>query len=159
MKATTISLDSIDRTLLDALQANARISNAELARQVDLSPSGLQKRLRKLQSQNLIRKFTTILNRQALGFDMLCIVHITLNRHTEDGIENFRTVVQDIPEVQECYQMTGMDDYMLKIIVQNVEHLEQFLTHTLTPIPAVDRFRTSIVLKEIKSSTAIPIKA
>ena len=151
-------LDSIDRALLTALQKNARISNADLARQVDLSPSGLQKRLRKLQAQGLIKSFTTILNRQALGFDMMCMVHITLNRHTLDGIHKFRAVIQDIPEVQECYQMTGMDDYLLKVIVQNVEHLEQFLTNTLTPIPAIDRFRTSIVLKEIKSSTDVPIK-
>ena len=151
-------LDKIDRALLTALQKNARISNADLARQVDLSPSGLQKRLRKLQAQGLIKSFTTILNRQALGYDMMCMVHITLNRHTQDGIQKFRTVIQDIPEVQECYQMTGMDDYLLKVIVQNVEHLEQFLTHTLTPIPAIDRFRTSIVLKEVKSSTDVPIK-
>ena len=157
MGASINSLDSIDRALLNALQENARISNAELARQVDLSPSGLQKRLRKLQDQGLVEQYTAILNRQALGYDMVCIVHITLNRHSTDGVENFRTTMQAIPEVQECYQLTGMDDYLLKIIVRNVEHLEFFLTNTLTPIPAIDRFRTSVVLKEIKSSTVVPI--
>ena len=153
------SLDNIDRALLTALQSNARLSNAELARRVDLSPSGLQKRLRKLQQSGLVENYTAILNRRALGYDMLCVVHITLNRHTPDGVENFRVTIADMPEVQECYQLTGMDDYLLKVIVRNVEHLEQFLTNKLTPIPAIDRFRTSIVLNEVKSSTYVPISA
>ena len=159
MNDSTPTLDAIDRALLAALQNNARLSNAALARRVDLSPSGLQKRLRKLQESGMVENYTAILNRRALGYDMLCVVHITLNRHTVDGVENFRLTIADIPEVQECYQLTGADDYLLKIIVKNVEHLEEFLTQKLTPIPAIDRFRTSIVLNEVKSSTFVPISA
>ena len=150
-------LDEIDRTLLSTLQDNARLSNAELARRVELSPSGLQKRLRRLEDQGLIQQYTAILNRQALGYGMLCVVHITLNRHTLEGINTFRDMMRSLDEVQECFQLTGNDDYQLKIIVRDVEHLEDFLSNTLTPIPAISRFRTSIVLKQVKSTTTVPV--
>jgi Lrp/AsnC family leucine-responsive transcriptional regulator len=150
-------LDDIDREVLRHLQEEARISNAELARRVDLSPPGLQKRLRKLEASGVIERYTTVINREALDFDMLCIVQVTLQRHEPEAVGRFRDLVQQMPEVLECYHLTGEFDYLLKVVVRNRRHLEQFLLETLTPVPGMDKIRTSLVLSEIKSTTCVPI--
>lgn len=153
----TSELDERDRTMLRQLQGNARISNAELARQVELSPPGLQKRLRKLEENGVIEGYVTLVNREALGFDMLCFVQVTLQRHEPQAIERFRDLVQTLPEVLECHHITGEYDYLLKVVVYNRKHLEQFLMETLTPIPGMDKIRTSLVLSEIKTTTSVPV--
>lgn len=154
-----IQLDAKDHELLRLLQANARISNAELARHVDLSPPGLQKRLRRLESAGVIEDYVTLVNREALGYDMLCIIQINLQRHEPEAIARFRDRVQDLPEVLECYHLTGQYDYLMKIVVRNRKHLERFLMETLTPIPSMDTIRTSLVLSDIKVTTAVPVRS
>lgn len=155
----TIVLDDLDRTLLRALQEDARQSNAELARQVDLSATGLHKRLRRLEEAGVIAGYTVLLDREALGFDMLCFVQVTLQRHEPDAVDNFRREVQKMPEVLECHHLTGEFDYLLKVIVRNRNHLEQFILNTLTPVRGMDKIRTSLVLSEIKAAAAVPLDA
>ena len=150
-------LDSIDRQLLQHLQQDARISNAELARRVELSPPGLQKRLRKLEELKVISQYVTLLNYEALGYEMLCFVQVTLQRHKPEMVIGFKAAVQDMPEVLECHFLTGEYDYLLKIVVRNRKQLEQFLLEKLTPVPGMDKLRTSVVLSEIKSTTAVSI--
>lgn len=152
-----IELDDVDRALLAYLQADARITNTELARRVELSPPGLQKRLKKLEESGVIAQYVTLVNREALGFDMLCYVQVTLQRHEPTAVSNFREAVQHMPEVLECYHLTGEYDYLIKVIVRNRRHLEQFLLETLTPVPGMDKIRTSLVLSEIKTTTAVPL--
>ncbi len=152
-----IELDDVDRVLLASLQADARITNTELARRVELSPPGLQKRLKKLEDAGVIAQYVTLVNREALGFDMLCYVQVTLQRHEPTAVSNFREAVQRMPEVLECYHLTGEYDYLLKVILRNRRHLEQFLLETLTPVPGMDKIRTSLVLSEIKTTTAVPL--
>ena len=151
------SLDEIDRTVLQYLQEDARITNAELARRVDLSPPGLQKRVRKLEESGVIEQYTTLVNREAVGYDMLCFIQVTLQRHDPESIRIFREQVHQMPEVLECYHLTGEYDYMLKIVVRNRAHLSSFLVDTLTPLPGMDKLRTSLVLSEIKRTTAVPL--
>ena len=150
-------LDKKDRLLLEHLQGDARMTNTELARRVDLSPPGLQKRVRKLEDAGVIEQYVTLLNREALGYDMLCFVQVTLQRHEPEAIRNFRKVVLTMPEVMECFHITGEYDYLLKIIIRNREHLETFLVETLTPVPGMDKIRTSLVLREIKKTSRIPL--
>jgi len=152
-----VSLDELDRTLLCLLQENARLSNAELARRVDLSATGLQKRLRRLEELGVVERYVALLNREALGFDMLCYVQVTLQRHEPDAVDNFRREVQTMPEVLECHHLTGEFDYLLKIVVRNRNHLEQFILNTLTPVRGMDKIRTSLVLSELKSAAEIPV--
>ncbi len=152
-----VSLDELDRTLLCLLQENARLSNAELARRVDLSATGLQKRLRRLEELGVVERYVALLNREALGFDMLCYVQVTLQRHEPDAVDNFRREVQTMPEVLECHHLTGEFDYLLKIVVRNRNHLEQFILNTLTPVRGMDKIRTSLVLSELKSAADIPV--
>lgn len=155
----TITLDELDRTLLRALQEDSRQTNAELARLVDLSATGLHKRLRRLEEAGIITRYVAQVDREAVGYDMLCFVQVTLQRHEPDAVENFRREVQEMAEVLECHHLTGEFDYLLKVIVKNRKHLEQFILHTLTPLRGMDKIRTSLVLSEIKATTAIPLIA
>ncbi len=150
-------LDKIDRTLLAYLQDDARITNTELARRVALSPPGLQKRLRKLEAAGVIEQYVTLVNREALGYDMLCFVQVTLKHHEPQAVQTFRDAVQDMAEVQECYFLTGEYDYLLKLLVRHRRDLERFLVEGLTPMLGMDKIRTSMVLTEIKRSTAVPV--
>ncbi len=151
-------MDEKDRQLLKHLQGDARLTNTELAKRVDLSPPGLQRRLRKLEDAGIIEQYVTLLDREAVGFDMLCFVQVTLLRHEPESIRRFKEIVQDMPEVLECHHITGEFDYFLKVIVRNREHLEKFLVEKLTPVPGMDKIRTSLVLREIKSTTCLPIE-
>ena len=151
------TLDEMDRALLTYLQEDARISNAELARRVDLSPPGLQKRIRKLEEAGVIDKYVTLVNHEAVGYDMMCIVQVTLARHDPTAVAAFRQAVKEMPEVLEGYHLTGESDYLLKVIVRNRKHLEQFILETLTPVPGMDKIHTSLVLSEIKTTTAVPL--
>ncbi len=152
-----MNLDEKDLDVLRYLQNDARISNAELARRVDLSPPGLQKRLRKLEDAGVIERYVTLMNREALGYDMLCFVQATLVRHVPEAVSHFKQAVKGMPEVLECYHLTGEYDYLLKVVVRNRKHLEQFILETLTPVPGMDRVRTSLVLSEIKMTTAVSL--
>ncbi len=153
----TVELDDIDRQLLAHLQDDARITHAELARRVNLSPPGLQKRIRKLEESGVIDRYVTVLNPEAVGYDMLCFVQVTLQRHEPAAVRSFREAVQHMPEVLECHHITGEYDYLLKVALRNRKHLEQFILERLTPVPGMDRIRTSLVLSEIKESTAVPV--
>lgn len=143
--------------LLEHLQGDARMTNTELARRVELSAPGLQKRVRKLEDAGVIEQYVTLVNREALGFDMLCFVQVTLQRHEPEAIRNFKKVVLTMPEVMECFHVTGEYDYLLKVIIRNREHLERFLVETLTPVPGMDKIRTSLVLREMKNTFRVPL--
>lgn len=151
------SLDDIDRRLLQDLQANGRLTNAELARRVQLSSPGVQKRLRRLEETGIIRGYQAIVEHEAAGYDMLCFVQTTLQRHEPNAVENFKSCIQGMPEVLECYHITGEYDYLLKVIVRNRKHLERFILETLTPVKGMDKIRTSLVLNEIKDRAPVPV--
>lgn len=152
-----IELDRIDQILLECLQVDGRLSNAELARRVDLSSPGLYKRLRRLEDAGVIRRYVALLDHEAVGHDMLCFVQVTLQRHEPDAVDNFRRQIQHMPEVLECHHLTGEFDYLLKVVVRNRKHLERFILETLTPVRGMDKIRTSLVLSEIKSTTAVQV--
>lgn len=151
-------IDATDRRILTALQQNARMTNSELAQQVELSGAGLQKRLRKLEGAQIIKRYVALVDHEAVGYDMLCFIQVTLQRHEPMAVERFRQVVQAMPEVLECHHTTGEHDYLLKVALRNRQHLEHFLLHRLTPVPGMDKIRTSLVLSEIKVTTALPME-
>lgn len=155
----TPSLDDIDRRLLQDLQADGRLSSAELARRVQLSSPGVQKRLRRLEEAGIIRGYQAIVEHEAAGYDMLCFVQTTLQRHEPNAVENFKSCIHGMPEVLECYHITGEYDYLLKVVVRNRKHLEQFILEKLTPVKGMDKIRTSLVLNEIKDRAPVPVCA
>ena len=156
---TNRPLDRVDLQVLRLLQRDGRQSSVDLARSVKLSPPGLMKRLRRLESDGVIRGYAALLRRESVGLDLLCFVQVTLAHHQPGMVAGFSKAIQAMPEVLECHHMTGDYDYLMKVVVRNHLHLETFLVESLTKVPGVDRIRTSIVLKEIKSETALPLEA
>jgi Lrp/AsnC family leucine-responsive transcriptional regulator len=150
-------LDELDRRLLAALQTDARRSSAELARELKLSGPGLQKRLRRLEERGVIRGYATVVDREAVGLDLLCFIHIMLAHHRPDAIRRFPDRIMKMPEVLECHFLTGEFDYLLKVVVADHEELEKFLFERLMKVSGVDRTRTSIVVKEVKATTSLPL--
>lgn len=150
-------IDEIDKIILNALQENARISNADLARRAELSPSAILTRVKRLEEQGYISEYAARLKRQLIGYDMLCFVGVTLQRHEIEQVSEFDDAIAKIPEVLECHHVTGDYDYLLKVIAKNTADLEQFLIHVLTPIKGVSRIHTSVVLSEVKASSTLPI--
>lgn len=150
-------LDDKDRRLLRLLQQNSRISSAELARHLDLSVPGLQKRLKRLEENGFIEGYVTLINREALGLGLLCFTQVTLSHQHPEWVGQFCERVQGLPEILECHHLTGEFDYLLKVVVASPQHLEQLLTEKIRRLPGVDKVRTSIVLSEVKVSTSLPL--
>ena len=151
-------LDDLDKNILQELQKDARISNIELARRVNLSAPATLTRARRLERGGYIENFATILNRKKMGFDLLCFISVSLQLHDTDQVTGFIEIIKEMPEVLECHHVTGEYDYLLKVVTRNSEDLENFLMKRLTPISGVARIHTNLVLREVKSTSEIPLK-
>lgn len=152
-----IELNETDLAILREVQENGRISNVELANRIALSPPATHARLKRLQAQGFIRQYVALLDQEKMGFDMTCFVNISLRMHGTEELAGFRASIRKLPEVLDCYHVTGEFDYLLRIVVRNRKELQRFVEYKLTPIPGVARIYTSLVLDEIKSSTALPL--
>ncbi|MCP4140572.1 MAG: Lrp/AsnC family transcriptional regulator [Chloroflexi bacterium] len=150
-------LDELDKNILQVLQKDARISNTELARRVSLSPPATHARVRRLEKDGLIQNYATVVNRKKAGYDLLCFVSISLQLHDTQQVESFIKIITEMPEVLECHHVTGEYDYLLKVVTRNTESLEDFLMNRLTPVSGVARIHTSLVLREAKSTSEIPL--
>ena len=149
------TLDEKDTILLIQLQANARLTNAELGKLVNLSPSGVQKRLRKLEESGIIERYATMLNRQRLGYDLLVFIKVIIKDHSIERIADFDEEVSAMPEVLESHRVIGDADYLLKVVVRDRKELDHFLMKRLVPLKSIERVSTYLVLKESKETTSI----
>jgi len=152
------AIDDLDRAILKILQEEGRISHVELAGRVNLSPPAVHGRIKRLEQRGLISQYVALLNREALGYDMLCFINVSLQLHQFEKIEQFKESIRQMPEVLECHHLTGEYDYLLKVVVRNRKELQQFVVNKLTPIPGVARLLTSLVFDQIKSTTALPVE-
>ena len=150
-------LDAIDRAILNELQQDGSLSKVELARRISLSPPAAHARIKRLEAQGYIRKYAALLDREKVGYDLLCMVGVTLRWHDTEHIQAVRDAIHQMPEVLECYFLTGEVDYLLKVVVRNRKELETFLTDKLTPIRGVGRVSTSVVLEEMKNTTVLKL--
>jgi Lrp/AsnC family transcriptional regulator, leucine-responsive regulatory protein len=153
-----IMLDDIDKAALRALQEDGRLTNVDLARRINLSTPATHTRVRRLEKDGYIRRYTAVVDREKAGYDLLCFIHISMQMHQLEQVENFRRLVRDMPEVLECHHITGEYDYLLKVVLRNRKDLERFAVDRLTPIPGVARIHTSLVFTEVKSTTALPLE-
>ena len=151
-------LDQTDIAILQVLQGDGRITNLELAHRINLSAPATHARLRRLEKDGIIRKYTAIVDREKAGFDLLCFIQISLQMHQLEQVENFRRLVREMPEVQECHHITGEYDYLLKVTLHNRKDLERFVVDRLTPITGIARIHTSLAFTEVKSTTALPLE-
>lgn len=153
-----ITLDRTDRRILDELQKDGAISNLDLADKVGLSPSPCSRRVKALQESGIIQKTVAVLDQKALGLDMVAMISISMDRHTPERFENFETLVANFPEVLECYLITGSSaDYLLKVIVKDMEGYQQFLLGKLTRIEGVSGVHSSFVMRKVVDSSRLPL--
>ncbi|MEC8370101.1 MAG: Lrp/AsnC family transcriptional regulator [Pseudomonadota bacterium] len=152
-----ISLDAIDRRILAVLQENARVSNVELAESVGVSASPCWRRVRELERTGVISRYVTLVDPAALGLPVSVFIQVSLEKQVESALEVFENAILQRPEVMECYLMTGDADYMLRVVVADLEAYERFLMDHLTRVPAVANIRSSFALKQVKYRTVLPV--
>ena len=157
LKSSTVELDATDKSILNALQAEGRISNSDLAKKVYLSPPATLARVKRLEQEGYIAGYSALLNRNKTGHDTICFISVSLELHQPDKLRQFFEAIKILPQVQECHHLTGESDYLLKVVLKNNREMEDFISNTLLPMPGMSRVHTSVVLKEIKCSTAIPL--
>lgn len=151
-------MDRIDKRILELIQLDARISNQDLADKVGLSATPCSRRVKRLEDDGYIRQHVTLLNAEKLDLKLTALLGISMDRHTPERFENFEKEIQTYPEVLECSIVTGQSsDYMLKVIVSDMQHYEQFLLGRLTRIPGVTGVHSSFVLRKVLDKTALPI--
>ncbi|HYD99984.1 MAG TPA: Lrp/AsnC ligand binding domain-containing protein [Alphaproteobacteria bacterium] len=151
-------LDSTDIKILAKLQENARITNVELARAVNLSPSPCLERLKRLEADGFVRDYVARLDPTALGMTLLLFVEVNLNRTTADAFEAFHRKVVRVPEILECHMVAGGFDYLLKVRLSDIREYRLLLAEILTDLPFVRETRSYVVMEEIKESTALPLR-
>lgn len=150
-------LDELDRRILERLQENARISNADLSREVGLSPSPCLRRVRDLENSGVIRGHVSLVDATRVGLPISVFVQVTLERQVEQALEEFERSVMQRPEVMECYLMTGDSDYLLRVVVADIAAYEGFLKDHLTRVPGVAAIKSSFALNQVKYRTALPL--
>jgi DNA-binding Lrp family transcriptional regulator len=153
------TLDATDLHILEALQANAKLPNVELASRVHLSPSPCLTRVRSLEERGVIRRYATLLDPLAIGLSVSVFIQISLEKQARKALEVFESAIRQRPEVMECYLMSGDADYLLRVVVPDVQALERFILDKLTPIPGIASIRSSFALKQVKYETALPLPA
>ena len=152
-----MKLDSIDRHILRELQRDAQITNVELARRVNLSPSPCLARVRALQEMGVILRQVTLLDPRQLNLGLNVFIHVTLERQVEHSLDTFEATITRFAQVMECYLMTGDADYLLRVVVSDVDALQSFIVDKLTRIPGIASIRSSVSLKQVKYETALPL--
>lgn len=149
-------LDETDVRLLAILQSDGRITNADLAKRVGLSPPSVLQRVRALERAGLIKAYVALLDADRLGLKTTVLAMISLSMHQDQPIERFRKSVMEIDEVVECYHVSGEFDFLLKIIVKDIKAYELLIREKLSKIRGIHQIRSSFVLGTPKHTTKIP---
>ena len=151
-----IEFDELDRAILRELQKNARITNADLARQIHLSQPAVHNRIKKLEKRGIIRRYTAQLDAEIIGYDLICFLQIRT-----DGAPLHLKCIQEavavLPQVQECHHLTGEYDVLIKVVVQHRQQLEAFIRQHISPLNGIQQLQTNIVLSEFKNNGDIPL--
>lgn len=150
-------IDDYDRNILRVLQRDGRCSNAALAREVNLSESACLRRLRRLEDSGVIEAYAAKVNASALDLAMSVFVTLSLTEQSQTALNAFESAVAQIPEVMECYLMTGSSDYLLRMVARDVADLERLHAQRLTRIPGVSRVTSSIAMRTVVKRTGLPL--
>ena len=150
-------LDKFDRSILKHLQRDGRITNVQLASAVSLSESACLRRVRALEEEGLIERYVALLNQKHAGLSGNVFVHITLRREEQSELAAFEEAVQRIPEIMECYLMTGEFDYLLRVVVSDMADFERLHKDALTRLPGVVRVNSSVAIRTVRKTTELPL--
>lgn len=151
-------LDATDVKILRELQADGRISNADLAKRINLSPSPCLSRVRSLERESVIDRYVAILQPSSVGLSLSVFIRVGLERQIEENLERFEAKMDEYPNVMECYLMSGESDYLLRVVVKDITELQEFIIQELTKIPGVANIQSSFALKQVKYKTALPLE-
>jgi Lrp/AsnC family leucine-responsive transcriptional regulator len=157
MNPSIRKLDAIDRRIIAAVQADGRITANDLAERVGLSPSPCARRLRLLEESGIIKGYTAMIDQKKVGLPISAFASIKLERQREEDLDRFAKAVARWPEVADCYLMTGQRDYLMRIVVRDLEAYESFLKDKLTRLDGVASIETSFALGQIKRSEILPL--
>ena len=151
-------MDKYDQRILEEIQADGRISNQDLAERIGLSPSPCLRRVRQLEEDGIIDRYVALLNPDKMGLKMTALIQISMDKHTPERFARFEQEVSSFPEVQSCYLITGQSaDYILKVVVRDMDHFQAFLLGKLTRIEGVSGVHSSFVMRKVVDKTSIPI--
>lgn len=153
-----MKFDRFDRAILQALQHEGRLANSALAERVNLSESACLRRVRQLEESGLIEGYTALISQQKAGCPVNVFVNITLDRQDETDLRKFEDAVRKIPEVMECYLMTGDYDYVVRVVVADTADFERLHSKHLTRLPGVARVHSSFALRTVQKSRELPIR-
>ena len=152
-----MNIDRFDRKILQTLQKDGRISNVDLADLVSLSESACLRRVRRLEEDGFIDKYTALLNQHQADLAGNVFVHITLHREKQSDLAAFEAAVQNLPEVMECYLMTGEFDYLLRIVISDMADFERVHKESITRLPGVARVNSSVAIRTVRNTTELPL--
>jgi Lrp/AsnC family leucine-responsive transcriptional regulator len=153
-----MTLDRYDKLILEALQKNGRISNVNLANLVSLSESACLRRVRALEDSGMIDRYAALVSQPKVGLSGNVFVHIGLHREEESELAAFEEAVRGIPEVMECYLMTGEFDYLLRVVVSDMADFERLHRDALTRLPGVARVNSSVAIRTVQKKTELPLR-
>lgn len=153
----TMTLDATDLRILDVLQNDSRISNIDLAKQIHLSASPTLSRVKNLETQQVISRYVALIDPRALGLKINVFIQVRLEKQEAAALACFENAVSQFDEVMEVYLMTGDEDYLLRLVVADIQALERFILQHLTTIPGIKNIRSSFALKQVKYTTALPL--
>lgn len=151
-------LDRTDRRLLGVLQERGRATNLELAEAIALSPAQTLRRHRRLEEMGVVKRYEARLDGALLGFGVTAFIHVSMERGHIRDLSNFKKLVADLAQIQECFSVTGDIDYVLKVVAKDLKSLSDFLLDTLMRIPGVSAVKSSVCLDEIKCTSAVPVE-
>lgn len=150
-------LDRYDRLLLAELQRDSRQTVQQLATAVGLSSTPCWKRVKELEASGVIRRYTALVDREKVGLSLCVLAELNLTRHSEEDVREFERAVADCPQIVSCYATTGQADYVIKVLVPDIRQYEAFLHETAFKLPGVTHVRSSVVLKEVKAESRVPV--
>ncbi|MTI32834.1 Lrp/AsnC family transcriptional regulator [Xanthovirga aplysinae] len=151
-------LDNIDRQLLEFLQADSKLNVKEIASQLKMTKTPIYERIKRYEREEIIEKYVAVLNRKKVSNSMVVFCSVSLESQKLEKIDEFNMAVTNIPEVIECYLMGGSNDYLLKVVVKDLNAYHQFSSGKLAALPNVAQIKSTFVLNEVKRSTVFPLK-
>jgi DNA-binding Lrp family transcriptional regulator len=156
--ANKVKLDDVDRSILEYLQTNGRMTNVELAKHIGISAPPCLRRVRALEDSNIIRGYHADINPEALGYSVMVFAFVGLVSQAEKDLQEFEALVASWPEVRECHMLVGEIDFVLKIVAHDWDHFQHFLTTNLTPAPNVSHVKTALGIRSSKEMPGVPVK-
>jgi len=153
----SISLDHTDRKILELLQSEAGINAAAIGERIGLSQSACWRRIQRLREEGVFSDHPVILDREKVGLTTMVFAHVKLTSHGRSNLSDFADAVRSYPEVMDCYVLLGQVDFLLRIVAEDIKAYEQFFFEKLSQLPGIQEVNSSIVLSDIKHSTALPV--